>query len=81
MSCKDHIRLICKYNELSFYEKFYLKIHLFVCKNCARYKKHLEIINQKFSVLLQKITQTEEKDLQKINHKIEIIYKESGHES
>ncbi len=71
ISCDQATFLISKKKdaELNFFEKIPLGIHLFVCKNCRRYNKQIEIIDQTLGFIREKtnkkLTKQEKEEMQK----------------
>ena len=71
-SCKEMITILSKSEDISYYKKVRLQIHILLCKNCMIYKRHLVIINKCMKKLFQnrmKVTQEEIREIEKQNLK------------
>ena len=48
MTCKELAEKLSSGSEMSFMEKAEAKMHMMICKQCAYYKKHLDILTKTF---------------------------------
>lgn len=66
VSCKKIVSILSSGQEISIFKKATLQLHLFLCKNCTNYKKHLDIININVKNIIQKRMQASEEEIEKI---------------
>jgi len=79
LSCKELVKIMNSKEEMSFFQRAEMRMHLMMCKHCAAYSKHLQIMRKGFKVLFSKISKTEPETIKRIEDQtIEKIKKSSG---
>lgn len=69
MSCKELVKNVNS-EELSFFKRAEFRMHLMICKHCADYVKHLELMKSEFKNLFRRLGQVEDSKIRSLEKKI-----------
>lgn len=70
MSCKELIKNVNSEEELPFFKRAELRMHLMMCKHCSNYVKHLELMKSGFKKLFRRLGQVENSKIRSLEKKI-----------
>ena len=79
LPCKEIVKILNSEEDIPFYRRAELKMHLLMCKHCSAYSKQLGFMKKGFKLLFMKLTKTDPKAVEKIeNETIEKFRKTSS---
>ncbi len=69
-SCKEISTILSSHQELPFYKKVQLHIHLILCSQCLKYKKQLDLITTNMKKLYEKKTAVSQAEIDKLKEDV-----------
>lgn len=70
MNCKEVMKKLSTKEELTFFQKMDLNIHILICRGCTRFKKQLQAINASVKDLISSEMKFEEIKVKKMEENI-----------
>ena len=70
LSCQEVIKILNSDQQLSTLKKMSLKMHIFMCKHCHAYKKHLETLKKQVMKVIAKDSKVDSKKVEELEKKI-----------
>ena len=66
LPCKEIVRVLSSGEELPLAKRLELRLHLMMCKYCARFATHLQIMRKQFSRLFNEQTSVKEDSIRQL---------------
>ena len=70
LACKEIAKLLSSGEELSWMKRAELRMHLMMCKLCARYDEELKMMRSGFKKLFSQLTEVPEHELRRMEDEI-----------
>ncbi len=69
-SCREIIKIVDHQEDLSFFQRLEVMLHLMMCRHCYRFAKHLKIIKRGYGAFIKKKLDNEKNNISQIEKKI-----------
>lgn len=70
LPCKEIAKMLSSDENLNLRQRAEIKMHLFVCKHCSAYAKHLKLMKQGMKRLFSSLTKVNPDEIRKLEERI-----------
>ena len=70
LPCKEIARMIASDEQLPLMRRVELRLHLWICKYCSRYYRHIRILNEVYCKLLQREVEVDPKEVKRLQETV-----------